>query len=142
MKKKLLSFVYILCALVVIINTFFTVRDSLYFTMDDLPEGKEIYSVASPSGNKILTVYSIENSIGTAVRASVKRGKNTRNLYWQTGLCEVDSGWLDENTVIINDVEINVKKGSYDCRRGYSILSEGALEGKDVEEAPIKKSYE
>ncbi|MBE6728322.1 MAG: hypothetical protein E7562_06730 [Ruminococcaceae bacterium] len=142
MKKKILSFVYILTAIVVAINTFFSVYDSLYFTMDDLPEGEEIYSVASPSGNQVLTVYSINNSLGTAVRAAVKNGKKVRNLYWQTGLSQVDSGWINEGTVVINDVRINVKNGSYDCRKGYSIFSEGALEGKDVEEAPVKKSYE
>lgn len=142
MKKKIFSFVYVLAAVVVAINTFFIVRDSLYFTMDDLPDGEEIYSVASPSGNQVLTVYSVKNSLGTAVRADVRSGGKVRNLYWQTGLSEVDSGWINETTVVINDVEINVKKGSYDCRRGYSIFSEGSIEGKDVEEAPVKRSYE
>ncbi len=142
MKNKILASVYILTAVVIAVNSFFAVRDTLYFNMDDLPVGTEIHSEASESGNSILTIYKVENSAGTAIRAQVENGEDVRNLYWQTGLNDVDYGWVDEDVVVINDVSINIRYGSYDCRKGYSIFTEGAIEGKGVEEAPVRKNYE
>lgn len=134
MKNKALLGIYLLAALVIAVDLFFNVRDSMRFSMDDLPAGQELYAARSPDGAHTLTVYRVDNTLGIAVRADVRSGGSVRNIYWQTGLDDVDYSWLDNENVMINDVVINVEEGSYDCRRGYSIFSEGSLEGRELEQ--------
>ena len=129
MKKKLIFSVYLLAFAVTVINTVFCVRDSVHFSMDNLPLGNEIHSSYSPDGSQILKVYQIKNTIGTAVRAEIADKNGTRNIYWQTDISDVEYSWFNDRTVIINNIRINSVEGSYDCRRGYSIFSEGSLEG-------------
>ncbi len=142
MKKKIFMSFYILAALVACVNGFFAVRDTVSFDMKDLPKGVEIHSVASPNGNRVLNVYLVENALGTAIRGEVKNNGKTHNVYWQTGLSDVEYGWIDNDYLIINDVAIDAVKGSYDCRRGYSIFSEGSVVGDGVEAPPIKQINE
>ena len=129
MKKKLIFSVYLLAFAVTVINTVFCVRDSVHVSMDNLPLGNESHSSYSPDGAQILKVYQIKNTIGTAVRAEIADKNGTRNIYWQTDISDVEYSWFNDRTVIINNIRINSVEGSYDCRRGYSIFSEGSLEG-------------
>lgn len=137
MKRNLLRLTYLLAFLVIVANMVFVIRDSMTFSMESLPLGEKLYSIESPAGDKTLTVYCVNNSFGTAIRADVTDGKGvSRNVYWQTGLDGVDSGWINNMVVDINGVELNVEAGAeYDCRKGYSLFSEGSIEGQDVEGA-------
>lgn len=133
MKRVILRLTYLLAFLIIIANLAFVVRDGLTFSMKKLPVGEKLYSVDSPAGNKTLTVYHINNSLGTAVRADVTGPEGVRNVYWQIGLDGVDSSWINNAVVNINGVELNVDAGAeYDCRLGYSIFREGSIEGEDV----------
>lgn len=133
-KGRLLRLTYLLAFLVMAANLIFVIRDSMTFSLDKLPTGEKLYSIASPAGDKTLTVYCVNNSFGTAVRADVTSRDGVRNVYWQTGLDGVDSGWINNMVVDINGVELNVEAGAeYDCRLGYSIFREGSIEGQDVE---------
>lgn len=131
LKKWIISCVYFLAFAVTVVNMVFSVRDSIRFSMDNLPAGQEIHCEASPDGNRQLEIYKVDNMLGTAVRAQIKDKNGIRNIYWQTGVDDVDYRWIDDRTVAINDIMINSRAGSYDCRRGYSIFSEGSLEGID-----------
>lgn len=135
LKKWIISCVYILALAVTAVNMFFSVRESVKFSMDDLPTGQKIHCASSPDGKYQLEIYRVDNILGTAVRAQIQGRNGTRNIYWQTGIEDVDYEWTNRDTVTINDTGINAALGSYDCRRGYSIFSEGSLEGIDIENA-------
>lgn len=136
MKKTeiILRCVYLLTAAVIIFNLVYSVRDSLFFNLDDLPAGQKILAVNSPEGDKTLTLYLVENSLGTAIRAAVCDTPDGEpyNIYWQTGTDLTDAVWLADGVVQINNVMIDPQNGgTYDCRRGYSLFQEGSFEGED-----------
>lgn len=133
MKRVILRLTYLVAFLIITVNLVFVVRDGLSFSMKSLPVGEKLYSIDSPAGNKTLTVYHINNSLGTAIRVDVTGPEGVRNVYWQIGLDGVESSWLNNAVVNINGVELNVDAGAeYDCRLGYSIFREGSIEGEDV----------
>lgn len=84
-------------------------------------EGQEmIEEVISPNDNYTITAYLNNGGATTdyAVLCSVidnQTGKE-RNIYWQYHCSEAEIEWQDEQTVIINGVELNVLKDSYDYR--------------------------
>ena len=39
-----------------------------------------------------------------------------KNIYWQYRCTEANIVWLDEDTVQINGIELNVKRDTYDYR--------------------------
>ncbi len=138
MKKIALITLYGLAALVLLSNLVFVVRDSLVVQIEDLPEGQQVGAVKSPDGRKTLKLYSVKNSLGSAVRAEVvEKGKIARNVYWQVDTDRTDAYWLNRRAVIINGVTIDVGAGdSYDCRSGLSILREGSIKGEFDEPLP------
>ena len=84
-------------------------------------EGQEVIEeVISPNDNYTITAY-LNNGGATsdyAVLCSVtdnQTGKE-RNIYWQYHCSEAEIEWKDEKTVIINGVELDVLKDSYDYR--------------------------
>lgn len=84
-------------------------------------DGQEILQeVSSPNGTYTVTAY-LNNggaTTGYAVLCSVKtNGQNKeKNIYWQYRCENADITWIDEHTVQINGVELNVKKDTYDYR--------------------------
>lgn len=136
MKTYFFRALYTIAAVLMLVNMILSIRDSVNVSIDELPQGQKVYSVNSPDGLKTLNIYSVGNSLGNAVRGELYYGNETRNVYWQTGLDNVESMWLDDTSVSINGVVLNVVGGAdYDCRRGYSIFLEGSIEGDDVEGA-------
>lgn len=132
MKKAVLKILYIFAAAVVLCNLICCMRDNFILDMEELPSGTPTEIFVSPSGNRVLTVYLVKNSFGTAVRAALTENGKTdgRNVYWQVSTDRSEVHWLDEGNVSVNDVVINVGMGgSYDCRRGLSIIQEGSMEG-------------
>jgi hypothetical protein len=84
-------------------------------------EGQEVIEeVISPNDNYTITAY-LNNGGATsdyAVLCSVtdnQTGKE-RNIYWKYHCSEAEIEWKDEKTVIINGVELDVLKDSYDYR--------------------------
>lgn len=84
-------------------------------------EGQEvIQEITSPNDNYTITAY-LNNGGATsdyAVLCSVtdNRTGKERNIYWQYHCSEANVEWKDERTVIINGVELDVLKDSYDYR--------------------------
>lgn len=137
MKKEIpFKIFYLLAAVVVILNLVITIRESAFFNIEELPAGRLLYSCESPQGKRTLNVYRVENALGTAIRGEVvKQDGERQNVFWQTNLENVEVSWLDDSTVVIDSLILNVAKGgSYDCRRGTSLFQEGAVEEAYVTE--------
>lgn len=131
MKKNWGYFIiYFLTLAVVIFNVSLAIKESLFFNINDLPEGSLLSSQISPDGKKTLNLYLIDNSLGTAVRGEVVSGNEKKNVYWQTGTTDVSAFWNDNHFVVIDEIPLDITKGGeYDCRRGKSLFQEGAVEG-------------
>ena len=84
-------------------------------------EGHEvIQEVSSPNGTYTITGYLNNGGATTdyAVLCSVKTsGQNKeKNIYWKYHCDEANIAWVDEYTVQINGVALNIKKDTYDYR--------------------------
>ncbi len=129
MNKIGFKIVYAVTFLIVILNMVFMVRDSLVFSIDDVPNGDFVEEIPSANGERVMTVYHFENRVGQAIRVSLTENGETHNIYWQAGIDEVDCRWLSGRIVQINEVKLNVESSwTYDCRNGRSIFTEGSIE--------------
>ena len=110
-----------------IINTTFSVFQSLFPRISDLPEGKLIKSYISPEQSSQVDFYLVKNNLGVAVRGERVVGDRHINIYWQTGIDDVSVQWVDEYGIIINKIPLNLKTDRFDSRRGTAIFSDGVL---------------
>ncbi len=132
MKKKLLwRAVYVLAFAVTLVNVIFSLKNYLFADINDLPRGKCVSSVSSPDGYRTVDVYVVKNSLGTAVRGELtftETGEH-KNIFWQTGISKVYVHWEGDEVVYFNEVPVSGNgANSYDCRRGTSLFTDGALE--------------
>ena len=95
----------------------------IYWAFYDIQrlDGQDVIEeVSSPNGTYTITAYLNNGGATTAyaVLCSVKNNHTGRekNIYWQYRCTKADIIWLDENTVQINGVELNVKRDTYDYR--------------------------
>ncbi len=129
MKNIGFKILYIITAIIIFIELGFAVKGELFTDIEKLPKGELSYSAVSPSGEKVLNVYLIENSLGSAVRCEISTADDTHNIFWQTEITSVNAEWLDEQFIEINGIKLNCDdRFGYDSRRGYSLFDEGALE--------------
>lgn len=120
--------VYLLTAVIMVIELIFSVKGSLFTDISKLPQGTLLCSSESPSGDKNLNIYVVENNLGVAVRGEIQTQSDTYNIFWQTDADFQNAYWIDENDVVINDIPLNSSDTfGYDCRRGYSLFDEGSL---------------
>ncbi|MBQ8202767.1 MAG: hypothetical protein IJZ75_00610 [Clostridia bacterium] len=131
MKKNIFFIiVYALTLIISAVNVAITIKDNLFFDINSLPQGNYSYSVASPTGDKVLNIYVVENSLGAAVRGEIVSGGVAKNVFWQTDTAAVASYWENNDVVNVNELSINIAQGAvYDCRRGTSLFQEGNLGG-------------
>ena len=95
----------------------------IYWAFYDIQrlEGQEVLQeVSSPNNTYTITAYLHNGGATTdyAVLCSVKNnhtGKE-KNIYWQYHCAEATIIWIDEDTVQINGVELDVTKDTYDYR--------------------------
>lgn len=129
--KPLFIVIYAITLAITLVNLFFTVKSSLFADINKLPKGEILYTISSPSGNKVINVYCVENSLGSAVRAELETNNETTNIFWQTGIDSVEVNWATNDIAIINSIPLDVSHGGfYDCRNGVSLFSDGAIEGE------------
>ena len=120
--------VYLLTAVIMVIELIFSVKGSLFTDISKLPQGTLLYSSESPSGDKNLNIYVVENNLGVALRGEIQTQSDKYNIFWQTDADFQNAYWIDENDVVINDIPLNSSDTfGYDCRRGYSLFDEGSL---------------
>ncbi|MBR5316622.1 MAG: DUF5412 domain-containing protein [Lachnospiraceae bacterium] len=116
--KKILPRTGLILLLIISISGY-----SIYWAFYDIQriKGQEIIQeIPSPNGTYTVTGY-VNNGGATtdyAVLCSVKTNAQNKekNIYWQYHCNEADIAWLDEYTVQINGVALNVKKDTYDYR--------------------------
>lgn len=81
------------------------------------------YLTESTSPNGTFTVTSYLNNGGAttsyAVLGTLKNNENgkTKNIYWQYRCEKAEMEWLNNETIKINGIELNVKNEIYDYRR-------------------------
>lgn len=85
-------------------------------------KGQEILQEAlSPDGAYTVTIYLNNGGATTsyAILGTVRNNETgkVRNIYWMYPCEEMQVQWKDGTTVVINDVELDVRKDSYDYRR-------------------------
>lgn len=129
MKNIGFKILYVVTALIVAADIVFAVKGSLFTDIAYLPTGTLQTSTVSPSGDKTMNIYVVKNNLGVAVRGEIEEENGSHNIFWQTGIEEVEAVWLNDDTVIINEIPLNADDTfGYDCRRGYSLFDEGSLE--------------
>ena len=106
---------YILLTLVVLFALFI-----IYSSNMQTVRGEELIGTYhSPNGTYILTTYLNNAKDWTVDFAVLGRVKNTKtnlskNIYYKYHCNIAKVQWLDDTTVVINDVIINVTKDTYD----------------------------
>ena len=89
--------------------------------MGHLPEGDLLESYLSPSGEYTLNIYVSSPALSSsAIRGEIvynNRNYKKKNIYWQYKVDDANVIWVEEDTVLINGVKLNVLKDTYDYRR-------------------------
>lgn len=128
MKNFGFRLLYLITAIITVINTGAAVWYELFTDINRLPEGSLSYSLQNPTGSRIMNVYVVSNNLGDAVRGEIVDEDESYNIFWQTGIDDVEVYWADDKHIIVNNVPIDASdKFGYDCRRGTSLFDEGSL---------------
>ena len=140
MKKKIFFVIFYALAFVsVVVNIVFIIKETVAPDIDSLPKGTLIVSVENPEKDMVLNVYSVENSLGCAIRGEVVKKGKPENVYWQTGIEKVNCGWYSEKVVKINSVFLDVVRGDkFDCRKDVSIFQSSGLTAEQIESENTK----
>lgn len=90
--------------------------------MERLPEGDFLTASTSPDGRYTVKTYVSDGGATTsyAVRGELNFNEVKRvpkNIYWQYKMETATIKWVDNDTVIINDVGLHVPNDTYDYRR-------------------------
>ncbi len=88
--------------------------------MSTLPQGEFMKTSVSPDGEYRVNAYLCNGgaTVDYAVRCeaeTVSTGEK-RNIYWEYHCEEAKIAWVDERTVVINGIELDVVEDSYDWR--------------------------
>ena len=126
MKRKTCVIISLLAAAITVFNLAYIIRDSFFYSLDNLPVGtfiREDFSqnVLFSHGQK-LKVYQIEETrnFPAAVRVELCNDNtgSCRTIYWQIGTQSTVISWSDisDTVVTINGVPIDFSETYYDCR--------------------------
>jgi len=87
------------------------------FRMVNLPEGEYLESLDSPNGEYTLKSYRYSGgaTMDWSLRVEVVNNntKKEYNIYWAYHEREAEMNWIDEETIIINGVQLNIHKDYY-----------------------------
>lgn len=87
--------------------------------MDKLPEGELLNSYPSPNSENTINIYLCNGgaTVDYAIRGEVVKSDGTkRNIYYEYHCDSAQVEWLSDDTVIINDVTLNIDTDVYDYR--------------------------
>lgn len=129
MKKGVLFYIYYgIALLVIIVNSFFLIKDNFFISIESVPEGTYQYSDFSPNKSTELKVYLIELPVGESIRISQTKDGKTSNLFWEAGVSRAKIKWKNENHVEINGVDLDLKENeTFDSRSISSIFNDGLM---------------
>lgn len=121
MKKWLVP---VIIAVSILLIVFALILYGIYWAFFDIQriDGQEIITTSdSPDSTYTVTAYLNNGGATTdyAVLCAVKNNKTgkERNIYWNYHCSTADIQWIDDKTVNINGIELDVTKDSYDYRR-------------------------
>lgn len=110
----------IIVSLVVILAIATSCMYRTFFDIQSIDGQQILQEVPSPSGSNTLIVYLNNGGATTdyAVLCAVKDNQSgrERNIYWQYHRSDASIQWLDDDTAVINGIELDVWKDSYDYR--------------------------
>jgi hypothetical protein len=119
------KFLIIISLAVVVIGLISWLYYYLSYDLQRLSKAGEVIAIAeSPNKKYVITVK--KNSAGASsmswnlVGIVGDRTNKEKIIYWDEG-SEAKVKWIDEKTVIINDVELNIEKDTYDYRHDKKI---------------------
>ena len=91
-----------------------------FFDIQHIDGQEKIAESISPDGKYTVTAYVNDGgaTTGYAVLCTAENNKTgrERNIYWEYHCKEADMQWKDDRTIVINGVQLDVKKDSYDYR--------------------------
>ena len=121
MKKWLVPVIITVSILLIILSL---ISYGIYWAFFDIQrlDGQEVITISdSPDSSYTVTAYLNNGGATTdyAVLCAVKNNKTgkERNIYWNYHCSTADIQWLDDKTVSINGIELDVTKDKYDYRR-------------------------
>ena len=121
MKKKNNIILGVLMSVVVLVGLLSYGIHWAFFDIQRISGQEVIVANDSPDGQYTVTAYKNNGgaTTGYAVLATVEDNENhkSRNFYWQDHCEDASIIWVDETTVEINGVSLNVWKDTYDYRR-------------------------
>ncbi len=94
----------------------------LFFSLDNLPKGELINQVKSPNGTYTIKGYIISGNatVDFAIRGELifnKEKRRPKTIYWNYHEEKANIKWINEHTVQINKVTLDVLKDIHDFRR-------------------------
>lgn len=111
--KKYRTLIIILLSIFIIWMIIYILSNSMLF----LPKGILIESRNSPNGVYIMNAYKIDGGpiSADAIRVEIinKKKNKKKNIYWCYPKSEVSIKWLNDETVEINEIKLNIKKEKY-----------------------------
>jgi len=113
--KKIITII-----LLILISTFVSCSSESVDSLQKLKGQELICESSSPDKKYVIKAY--KNNGGATVDFAVlcvlmdKTTKNTKNIYWQYHEDEVVIEWIDNDTVKINAVTLNLPDDTYDWR--------------------------
>jgi len=121
MKKWLVPVIITVSILFIV---FALISYGIYWAFFDIQrlDGQEIITTSdSPDSTYTITAYLNNGGATTdyAVLCAVKNNKTgkERNIYWNYHCTTANIQWLDDKTVSINGIELDITKDLYDYRR-------------------------
>jgi hypothetical protein len=92
-----------------------------FYDMNRLPKGEFLTEESSPDGKYTLRAYVTNGGATTAytVRGELvynEKEDKTRNIYWNYREETAEITWTDEDTVVINEVSLDVPDEEFDFR--------------------------
>ncbi|MDD3392600.1 MAG: DUF5412 family protein [Bacilli bacterium] len=110
--------------LIIIFAIVLIVIGAIYYfdnSMNYLPKGEYLYSVEAPDKKFKVNAYFIDGGpiSGDAIRVELVNtvNDNTKNIYWKYPISTVDIKWIDNETVVINDIKLNIYTDIYKYKR-------------------------
>ncbi|MGL5693095.1 MAG: DUF5412 family protein [Peptostreptococcaceae bacterium] len=116
-RNKIIMTVVIISFIIIGLNISNRFNDPMY----KLPKGEYITESTSPNGDYTVKTYLCNGgaTVDLAVRGELivnSKFKKKRNIYWQYRSNESNIAWKDNETVVINGIEIYLPNGKYDYR--------------------------
>ncbi|WP_400163970.1 DUF5412 family protein [Brevibacillus sp. TJ4] len=94
----------------------------MFYDMNRIPKSVMIEEKSSPNGFYTVRAYLSDAGATTSYSVVAELIFNTehnkpKNIYFQNNQHSVEMHWVDNDTVVINGVELNVPDAVYDYRR-------------------------